>query len=72
MGAQQPKQFRKSKLRGISAVRELISGLDSKAFQMVGDQVANLGPTTIHRCTGDFMRLCCMQPNPSRIAVWTG
>ena len=47
MGAQQPKQFRKSKLRGISAVGELISGRDSKAFQMVGDQVANLGPTTM-------------------------
>ena len=47
MGAQQPKQFRRSKLRRISAVGELISGRDSKAFQMVGDQVANLGPTTM-------------------------
>jgi hypothetical protein len=34
MGAQQPKQFRRSKLRRISAVVELISGRDSKAFQM--------------------------------------
>jgi hypothetical protein len=41
MGAQQPKQFRRSKLRRISAVGELMSGRDSKAFQMVGDQVAN-------------------------------
>jgi hypothetical protein len=47
MGAQQPQQFRRSKLRRISAVGELISGCDSKAFQMVGDQVANLGPTTM-------------------------
>jgi len=38
MGAQQPKQFRRSKLRRISAVGELISGRDSKAFQMVGDR----------------------------------
>jgi hypothetical protein len=33
MDAQQPKQFRRSKLRRISAVGELISGRDSKAFQ---------------------------------------